>query len=91
MSGVGKELALPAGGAAVIVALDGDHVTLLAPAASPPGSSLVASFEGQTLTIKVRGSRRTPPDESGRCFRVEGRFVSLSRAQRLALTGAAPA
>jgi hypothetical protein len=81
-----KELALPGGGSAVVLETDGEHVTLLAPAASPPGSSLVASFEGTSVRIKVRGSRRVDADADGRSFRVEGRFVSLERAVRLALT-----
>ena len=86
-----KELGLPSGATAVVLETDGERVTLLAQAASPPGSSLTASFEGTTVTVKVRGSQRVEPDAAGRCFKVEGRFVSLSRAQRLALTGQAPA
>jgi hypothetical protein len=82
-----KELALPSGGTAAVLETDGERVTLLAPVASPPGSSLSASFDGQGVTIKVRGSRRVEPDGAGRSFRVEGRFVSLSRAVRLALLG----
>ena len=90
MSDAEKVLELERGGTAVVTAIDGEHVTLLAPFASPPGSTLAASFEGQRLSIKVRGSRRVEADAAGRCFRVEGRFVSLSRALRLALTGQAP-
>ncbi|HEV8548088.1 MAG TPA: hypothetical protein VGQ57_03650 [Polyangiaceae bacterium] len=82
---------LAGGGTALLLSLDGEFVTVLAPQASPPGSSLAIGFEGQTLTIKVRGSRRVEPDDAGRTFRVEGRFVSLSRAQRLALTAKGPA
>jgi hypothetical protein len=82
-----KELSLPSGGTAVVLETDGERVTLLAPAASPPGSSLTASFEGTDVTIKVRGSRRVEADAAGRSFRVEGRFVSLGRAVRLALLG----
>ncbi len=82
-----KELALAHGGTAAVLETDGEHITLLAPLASPPGSSLSASFEGQGVTIKVRGSRRVEPDAAGRTFRVEGRFVSLSRPLRLALLG----
>ncbi|HEX5098305.1 MAG TPA: hypothetical protein VFV94_02350 [Polyangiaceae bacterium] len=90
MSDAEKLLELERGGTALVTALDGEHVTLLAPFASPPGSTLGAKFQGQSLSIKVRGSRRVEADASGRCFRVEGRFVSLSRALRLALTGQAP-
>jgi hypothetical protein len=32
--------------------------------------------------VKVRGSRRVEPDEDGRIFRVEGRFVGLTRQLR---------
>lgn len=81
-----KELALPSGGTALVLETDGEHVTLLAPIARPPGSPLTGSFEGTSVTIKVRGSRRVEADADGRCFRIEGRFVSLSRALRVALT-----
>jgi hypothetical protein len=84
-----KLLDLERGGTAVLVVLEGEHVTLLAPSAFPPGSTLAASYDGHPLSVKVRGSRRVEPDEAGRCFRVEGRFVSLSRALRFALTGEA--
>jgi len=82
-----KLLDLERGGTAAIVALQGEHVTLLAPAAFPPGSTLLASYAGQQVSVKVRGSRKVEPDAAGRGFRVEGRFVSLSRALRVALTG----
>jgi hypothetical protein len=81
-----KELALPAGGTALILETDGERVVLLAPNARPPGSSLLATFGSSNVTIKVRGSQRVEPDADGRCFRIEGRFVSLSRELRLALT-----
>lgn len=81
-----KELALPDGGTALVLETDGERVALLTTAARPPGSSLVATFEGTSLTVKVRGSRRVEPDALGRAFRVEGRFVSLTRELRLALT-----
>ena len=82
-----KELSLAGGTSALVLETDGDRVTLLAPSASPPGSSLSATFEGAGVTIKVRGSRRVDADAAGRCFRIEGRFVSLSRELRLALLG----
>ena len=82
-----KVLDLERGGTAVLLVLEGEHVTLLAPAAYPPGSTLVASYDGHPVSVKVRGSRKVEPDAEGRCFRVEGRFVSLTRALRFALTG----
>jgi len=85
-----KLLELERGGTGIVTRIDGEFVTVLSPFASPPGSTLLGSFQGQKLSIKVRGSRRVEPDAAGRCFSVEGRFVSLSRALRLALTGQAP-
>jgi hypothetical protein len=86
------ELRLPSGGSARVLTTDGERVTLLCPAASPPGSSLVVELDGAKVTVKVRGSQRVAADELGRAFRVEGRFVSLPRALRIALTNpAAPA
>ena len=82
-----KLLDLERGGTAVLLTLAGEHVTLLAPAAFPPGSTLVGKYDGHPVSVKVRGSRKVDSDEAGRCFRVEGRFVSLSRALRFALTG----
>ncbi len=90
MSETPKLLDLPSGGSARVLLIEGELVTVLAPSASPPGSTLEATFAGQSLSIKVRGSKRVAADDAGRCFRVEGRFVSLSRALRLALSGPSP-
>lgn len=59
---------------------DGDHVTLESTRAFPPGAPLVARAQGtdETYRIKVRGSHRTAEG----VFRVEGRFVNLSRPAR---------
>jgi len=80
------ELALERGGQALVLETDGERVSVLAPEASPPGSTLAATLDGAALSIKVRGCRRTEPDASGRAFRIDGRFVSLSRALREKLT-----
>jgi hypothetical protein len=77
-----KALLLEKGGSALVVELDGERVTLLSPVAAPPGSSLVGSYEGARVVIKARGSRRVQPDTEGRTFRVEGRFVGLTRELR---------
>lgn len=81
-----KALLLEKGGSALVVELDGERVTLLCPVAAPPGSSLVASLDGARLVVKARGSRRVEPDADGRTFRVEGRFVGLTRELREKLT-----
>lgn len=77
-----KALLLEKGGSALIVEVDGERVTLLSPVAAPPGSSLVGAYEGSRLVVKARGSRRVEPDAEGRTFRVEGRFVGLTRELR---------
>lgn len=84
------ELALERGGSALVVETDGERVTVLAPEASPPGSTLAARLEGAGVAIKVRGCRRVEPDAAGRSFRIEGRFLSLSRALRDKLSARAP-
>ena len=82
-----KEIEIARGGTATILEMDGERVVLLSRAPYPPGSPLEAKLEGETLRIKVRGSRRVEPDEAGRAYRIEGRFVSLSRALRGRLGG----
>lgn len=77
------ELALVRGGSAVVTASDGEQVTLLASTSSPPGSTLDLTLDGAGFKVKVRGCRRLPEaDAAGRAFRIEGRWVSLSRSQR---------
>jgi hypothetical protein len=76
------ELALEGGGRATLVETDGDRVTLLATRPFPPGSPLAGEGPLGTLRVKVRGCKR-----DGEAFRVDGRFVNLSREQRAALAG----
>jgi hypothetical protein len=79
------------GGDAYIVEHDGDFVTLGSSAPSPPGSTLEAVHTGGpfsvTLRVKVRGCRRHPLPDGRDGFRIEGRFVSLTRAERETLFG----
>ena len=82
-----KALELANGDRALVLETDGDRVTLFARAAAPPGSTLAARLNGAAVSVKVRGSRKVEPDADGRCFRIEGRFVGLSRALRQALLG----
>ena len=71
---------LEKGGTARVLETDGDHVTLESTRAFPPGAPLVARAEAtnETYRVKVRGSHRTADG----IFRVEGRFVNLSRPAR---------
>jgi hypothetical protein len=78
------------GGDAFIVEHTGDFVTLASTAPSPPGSTLEAAFSGErsvTVRVKVRGCRRHDLPDGREGFRIEGRFVSLTRAEREALFG----
>jgi hypothetical protein len=76
-----SELELDGGGSATLLEIDGERLTLLAPRAFPPGSTLTCSSAATgKLEIKVRGCRK-----DAEAFRVDGRFVNLSRTQREAL------
>jgi hypothetical protein len=78
------------GGDAFIVEHTADFVTLASTAPSPPGSTLEASFSGPrsvTVRVKVRGCRRHDLPDGRDGFRIDGRFVSLTRAEREALFG----
>ena len=78
-----KEFALLRGGRAVIVATGIEQATIETDVVSPPGSTLELDVGGP-LGLKVRSCRRLPEVEPAR-YRIEGRWVSLSRAQREAL------
>lgn len=80
-------LALVRGGSAAVVETDGDRVTLLSSLPSPPGSTLELTLEGSSYRVKVRGCKRVEPDLAGRSYLIEGRWVSLTRADRARVTG----
>lgn len=79
------------GGDAYIVEHSEDFVTLASSAPSPPGSTVEATHRGDarltTVRVKVRGCRKAPLPDGREGFRIEGRFVSLTRADREALFG----
>ena len=90
------------GGDAFIVehSASSDFVTLASSAPSPPGSTVEAVFNPAGLTqpsagaqlsvtvrVKVRGCRRDALPDGREGFRIEGRFVSLTRGDREALFG----
>ena len=83
-----KVLELVRGGTLSVLEVNGEHIVVLSSLSSPPGSPFEAKLEGTTLRIKVRGCRQVEPDEAGRSYRIEGRLVSLTRAQRDALASA---
>jgi hypothetical protein len=75
---------LEKGGDARVLDTDGDRVTLESTRAFPPGAPLLARAEdtSEPYRVKVRSCRRTGDSQ----FRVDGRFVNLSREQREKLT-----
>jgi hypothetical protein len=66
-------------GTALLAESDGDRAILLMDTPVPPGMSLCGTLAGESLacTVKVLRCRREATS-----FRVEGRFVNLSRALR---------
>jgi len=81
-----KVLELALGGTAAVLEVNGEHVVVRSSRSSPPGSPLEALLDGATLRIKVRSCRQVEADDAGRAYRIEGRLVSLTRAQRDALS-----
>jgi hypothetical protein len=78
------QLDLARGGTAAVIAFDGEFVSVDSSRAMPPGSTLEGTAaDGEHYSVKVRGCRR---NEAG-TYRIEGRFVNLSRAQRERLLG----
>ena len=84
-------LELKRGCDAYIVEHQDDFVTLASVAPSPPGSTVEATHTNEarnvTVRVKVRGCRRHPLPDGREGFRIEGRFVSLTRADRETLFG----
>jgi hypothetical protein len=79
------------GGDAYIVEHSEDFVTLASTAPSPPGSTVEATHRSDarltTIRVKVRSCRRESLPDGRDGFRIEGRFVSLTRGDREALFG----
>lgn len=84
------KLKLEVGGELTVIEGDGDRAVVLSPTPFPPGASAVAysmvaadeaapeaTSKGPTWILKVRGCR-----SEGTGFRVEGRWVNLTRAQK---------
>jgi hypothetical protein len=79
------------GGDAFITEHNGDFVVLASSAPSPPGSTVEATHAADarsvTVRVKVRGCRRDALPDGREGFRIDGRFVSLTRADREILFG----
>jgi hypothetical protein len=80
-------LGLDGGGTATVVSGQSGGVQLRASRPFPPGSTLLLrlSDDARSVRIKVRGSRLVADGDSARPFRVEGRFVDLTKDQRALL------
>ena len=83
-------LTLDGGGTAWLLDTDGEVASLHSTRATPPGMPLSGtSADGQKYQLKIRGCRRDgDTDDGAPRYRIDGRWVSLSRAQRLALVPA---
>jgi hypothetical protein len=86
MSHAPVPLELKRGGDAFILEHDGEFVVLASIAPSPPGSTLEATHVGGArsvpVRVKVRGCRRDKLPDGREGFRIDGRFVSLTRGDR---------
>jgi len=79
------QLALEGGGTARVAESDGERAVLIVTRPSPPGSTLAGHTADEgTYRVKVRGCRRIGDAEPAG-YRIEGRWVNLSRAQRVRL------
>ena len=87
-----SELELEDGTRASILETDGDRVVLSAQKPAPPGATLRLKFvdESGSYQVKVRGSRRVE-EEGIASFRIEGRWVNLTRVQRERVCSEKPA
>lgn len=83
-------LSIAGRGTARIVSTDGMRVVLEAGSAAPPGASLSCEVEGATLPFKVKvsGCKRAEAGATA-LYRIEGRFVDLTREQRATLASLA--
>ena len=78
-------LEVAGGGSARLLSFEGENGALELERASPPGSTVELLVAGAPLRLKVRQCRRVQDgsDDPGKPrFRVDGRWVNLSRAQR---------
>ena len=87
-------LRLKRGGDAFILEHQGDFVVVASTAPSPPGSTLEAEHVGGArsvpVRVKVRGCRRDNLPDGRDGFRIDGRFVSLTRGDREVLFASPP-
>jgi hypothetical protein len=77
-------LELASGGEVELVALAGEGATLELEQPAPPGAPIELVVLGAPARLKVRRCQRVGNEGTPR-FRIEGRWISLSRAQRESL------
>jgi hypothetical protein len=83
-----REVQLARGGTAAILSADAERVSLEVPHAAPPGSTVELLVSERKVGIKVQSCRRSSLEPLR--YRIEGRWISLSRIDREALGIAAP-
>jgi hypothetical protein len=79
-----QKLALLNGTEVELVAFAGENATLESDVAAPPGAPLELVVLGAPARLKVRRCQRVVEAEKVR-FRIEGRWMNLSRVQRESL------
>jgi hypothetical protein len=81
-------LEISGGGSAKLLSSEGEQGAIEMERSSPPGSTVELVVAGAPLRLKVRQCRRVEVEgepESKPRFRVDGRWINLSRDQRLLL------
>lgn len=69
-----------------IVSTDGKRVVLVSPSSAPPGASLSLALGGMPRPCRVKvSSCKRAVDSREPVFRIEGRFVDLTRDERARL------
>lgn len=79
-----QKLLLSSGAEVELVAFSGEFATIEAATAAPPGAPLELVVQGESARLKVRRCQRLEEGKSVR-FRIEGRWMNLSRVQRESL------
>jgi hypothetical protein len=80
-----RKLLLASGAEVELVSMAGENATIESEVAAPPGAPLELVVLGEPARLKVRRCQRVA-EASGVRFRIEGRWMNLSRVQRESLS-----
>ena len=78
----GIDLVLVPRGRARVLSSNGHQALLASSEPFPPGATLTAEHDTTVFCLKVRGCRRVSEAREDLEYRVEGRWLNLSRPQR---------